>query len=213
LITLARQTGGPVLELACGTGRVTVPLARATGLEVVGLDRDREMLLAARARGATRLVQGDMRSFRFHRRFRLVAIPYNSLQLVDAEGAARCMTAAVDHVVPGGAIAVECTDFQHDVATLTVEPEQVGEGTLPTGENVTLTGSLEHDLESRMTTYRRRFTVGRETFDHDIVIRSIDAAELVQLMEGCGVTVETTERDGARTRCVGRVLPDRSLVA
>src|SRR5690349_8398997 len=42
---LARQTGGPILELACGTGRLTIPLAR-DGHEVVGLDASRTMLRA-----------------------------------------------------------------------------------------------------------------------------------------------------------------------
>jgi SAM-dependent methyltransferase len=46
---LARRTDGPVLELACGTGRLTVPLAR-DGQEVVGLDASPAMLRAARAK-------------------------------------------------------------------------------------------------------------------------------------------------------------------
>ena len=43
LIDQARQTGGSVLELACGTGRVLWPMAEA-GFEVVGLDRSEFML-------------------------------------------------------------------------------------------------------------------------------------------------------------------------
>jgi ubiquinone/menaquinone biosynthesis C-methylase UbiE len=45
----ARKTGGPILELACGTGRIAIPLARA-GFEVVGLDKSRAMLRIARAK-------------------------------------------------------------------------------------------------------------------------------------------------------------------
>src|SRR3954469_20597150 len=64
---LARQTGGPILELACGTGRLTIPLAR-DGHEVVGLDASRAMLRTTQAKaeaedlGVT-VVQGDMRAF------------------------------------------------------------------------------------------------------------------------------------------------------
>src|SRR5215204_5377235 len=62
---LARRTGGPILELACGTGRLTVPLA-SDGHEVVGLDASPAMLRAARDKadaedlGIT-FVQADMR--------------------------------------------------------------------------------------------------------------------------------------------------------
>src|SRR5215467_6151990 len=46
-VSLARRTGGPVLEVACGTGRVLVPLARA-GFSVVGVDLSAAMLGVAR---------------------------------------------------------------------------------------------------------------------------------------------------------------------
>ncbi len=60
-VELARRTGGPVLELACGTGRVLAPLA-AAGFDVVGVDRSEAMLERARARlrGQVCLMQGDM---------------------------------------------------------------------------------------------------------------------------------------------------------
>jgi SAM-dependent methyltransferase len=206
LIGLAKTTGGPILELACGTGRVTVPLAARTGLPVVGLDIDRDMLVGARSKGARHLVQADMRSFRFGGRFQLAAVPYNSLQLVDDGGAVACMQAVVDHLAPGGTIAVECTDFQHDVVTPQVGDEELGRGRLPTGASVVLTGSLCHDLAARTSLYRRTFTVDGVEYDHDIVIRSISATELVDLMEGCGVTVDAADRAGPRTRCVGRAL-------
>src|SRR5436309_8112381 len=64
---LARMTGGPVLELGVGSGRVAVPLAK-DGHEVVGVDRSPAMLkraesYARRARVSVRLVESDIRSF------------------------------------------------------------------------------------------------------------------------------------------------------
>src|SRR5262245_11397040 len=66
---LAAGGGGRVLELGCGTGRVTIPLLRA-GCEVVGVDRSVEMLKRlrgsryVRSRGAT-LVRADIRELPF----------------------------------------------------------------------------------------------------------------------------------------------------
>ena len=45
----ARRAGGPVLELACGTGRLTIPIAQ-TGVEVVGLDQSASMLAHLRTK-------------------------------------------------------------------------------------------------------------------------------------------------------------------
>ena len=63
--TLARETGGPVLEIACGTGRVAIPIARR-GFAVTGLDVVPGMLELARGKSAglpVRLVEGDARSY------------------------------------------------------------------------------------------------------------------------------------------------------
>src|SRR5829696_4900455 len=68
---LAAHAGGSVLELVCGTGRISIPVSRA-GVSVTGIDRSAEMLAHARvrlrrSRVATRvkLVQGDIRHLPF----------------------------------------------------------------------------------------------------------------------------------------------------
>jgi SAM-dependent methyltransferase len=111
-LELARSRGGPVLELACGTGRLTVPIAaalaagQATGGGgrvsvaraplVVGLDSDPGMLRVARARSSLQqagsgrgrgrgypvFVAGDMRRFALQALFATVLVAYNSIQLL-----------------------------------------------------------------------------------------------------------------------------------
>lgn len=64
-LSIARETGGPVLELGCGTGRYTIPLARA-GLAVTGLDRTPAMLDEARAKAGDlpiQWVEADARDY------------------------------------------------------------------------------------------------------------------------------------------------------
>src|SRR5690242_4854293 len=63
-VDLARQAGGQVLELACGTGQLTVPIAGA-GLPAFGLDLSAPMLEAGRQRAAAakvsvEFVRGDL---------------------------------------------------------------------------------------------------------------------------------------------------------
>lgn len=85
---LAKQCGGPVLEIGCGTGRVLLATARA-GIEIHGLDNSAPMLTVlkehiAREEAVVRkritLHAGDMRRFRLNRTFSLVTIPFRPLQ-------------------------------------------------------------------------------------------------------------------------------------
>ena len=192
--SLAARTGGPVLELACGTGRLTVPLG------AVGLDVDPVMLAGARHRGARRLVCADMRSFRLAGRFGLVAIPYNSLQLlVSDDDAVDCLRCAAAHLLPGGAVALEVTDFQREAVRDRVDLEP-----LASAEGVELRGALSHDRGRRTTTYHRRFTEGgRRRVDH-VTLRCLDRAELDRLLERAGLEAVEVEEDGPRLLAVAR---------
>src|SRR5919108_950359 len=76
-VEAAQASGGPVLELGCGTGRILIPTARA-GVEIVGLDASRLMLSECRkklsresddVRSRVDLVRGDMRQFALGRQF------------------------------------------------------------------------------------------------------------------------------------------------
>ncbi len=79
---LAQEIGGPVLEIACGTGRVSIPIARL-GFAVTGLDIVPGMLELARSKSAglpTRWVEGDARTFDLCEQFRLIFVTGNAFQ-------------------------------------------------------------------------------------------------------------------------------------
>src|SRR5690606_20933965 len=83
MCSLPKKSGGRVLDLACGSGRL-LPLLLDAGLDVAGLDLSPAMLERARSRlgeraGQVELVLGDMRSFTFDRPFRTIIIPYCSM--------------------------------------------------------------------------------------------------------------------------------------
>jgi SAM-dependent methyltransferase len=79
---LAQETGGPVLEIACGTGRVSIPIARL-GFAVTGLDIVPGMLERARSKAVglpTRWIEGDARTFDLGEQFRLIFLTGNAFQ-------------------------------------------------------------------------------------------------------------------------------------
>jgi SAM-dependent methyltransferase len=101
----------PILDLACGTGRLMVPLLR-DGHTVVGLDRSAPMLeraawrlsrLSSARRGRALLLRADLRSFALRRRFGLVICAFHSVQhLIDDRELLACFRAARATLVPGG---------------------------------------------------------------------------------------------------------------
>ena len=117
-VALAARTGGPILELAVGSGRLAVPLAGA-GHEVTGIDLDPAMLARARARAAAagravgrrvHLVEGDLRTIRLPEAgsFGLAFLALNSLLvLADRAEQAAALRTLAHHLAPGGIAAVD----------------------------------------------------------------------------------------------------------
>jgi SAM-dependent methyltransferase len=122
--TLADEVDGPVLDIGAGTGRVTLHLA-AGGVPVVALDAEPALLEALRHRAAglpVETVVGDARTFALGRRFRLVLVPMQTLQLLGgAGGRAAFLHCALDHLESGGRLAaaladaLDCFDEDHAV--------------------------------------------------------------------------------------------------
>ncbi len=111
-VDLARQQAGAVLELACGTGQLTVPIA-LDGFATVGLDQSNAMLegaakRAAAASASVEFVQGDMRAFALGRAFSLIFVARNSLlHLLSTEDLLAALAAARRHLAPGGILAFD----------------------------------------------------------------------------------------------------------
>lgn len=106
---LAARTGGPVLDVGAGTGRITLELARE-GHAVLALDLDDELLgvMRDRAEGLeVRTVVGDARAFWLGETFALCVVPMQTIQLLGgADGRAQFLECAGEHLEPGGVLAI-----------------------------------------------------------------------------------------------------------
>lgn len=124
----AAASGGPVLEIGCGTGRVLLPTARA-GITITGLDVSAFMLdvcrqslheEAADVQARVTLVERDMRDFSLGERFALVTSPFRPFQhLLTVEDQLSCLACVRRHLVPGGIFILDI--FNPSLASLTAD--------------------------------------------------------------------------------------------
>jgi ubiquinone/menaquinone biosynthesis C-methylase UbiE len=116
-----KSAGGPVLEVACGTGRITLPLARA-GVDITGLDISRPMLQRARQKAETEglavtWLEQDCRQINTERSFTLIFSATNAMQhLHDLDSLNAFLTAVKRVLRPGGLLIIDV--FNPDPAKL-----------------------------------------------------------------------------------------------
>ena len=142
----AKRTEGRILEIASGTGRVLIPIARA-GSEITGVELSHKMIDRCRERVAEErddvreritLVQADMRDFALAERFALAIIPFRPMQhLITIEDQLSCLDTIRRHLVPGGRLIFDV--FNPDLARIgsptLAEWEDTPETPLPDGSS------------------------------------------------------------------------------
>jgi SAM-dependent methyltransferase len=133
----AVNSGGPVLEVGCGTGRVLIPTARA-GVSIAGLDFSETMLrhcrekLAAepaKVRERARVVRGDMRDFSLGETFRLVTVPFRPFQhLLSVDEQLACLGCIHEHLQPGGRVILDVFNPSIERIAATTPSDEFDEG-------------------------------------------------------------------------------------
>lgn len=115
-VQAARESGGPVLEVGCGTGRILIPTAQA-GIEITGLDLSSSMLEVCKGRleqepdevrARVQLVQADMRDFDLQANFQLATLPFRPFQhLTSTDDQLACLRTIHRHLLPGGKLILD----------------------------------------------------------------------------------------------------------
>ncbi|HYX12549.1 MAG TPA: class I SAM-dependent methyltransferase [Candidatus Acidoferrum sp.] len=212
-LALATRTGGPILELAVGTGRLAVPLA-AAGYDVTGVDHDPQMLARARLRAGDagtgtvprlRLETGDIRDVRLADagNYRLAILALNSLLLIgNRADQERVIETMAIHLGPGGLAAIDvwlpgADDLaRYDGRIVLEHVRQDPEA----GRLVTKAASAIHDAATgtvRLTQIYEEAAPGTpaDRWLRQDLLRLVAADELVAFAERAGLVVETLAGD------------------
>jgi SAM-dependent methyltransferase len=208
---LAADARGRVLELGCGTGRVTIPLARA-GVDVVGVDRSPAMLHQARlkSRGSIAFVRSDIRALPFRpRSFAMVLAPYGILQsLTRPRDLSRTLASIAAVTAPGGTLAV---DLVPDVPRWREYTDRVTFRGRSGGAEITLIESVRQDPRRRLTTFEERYVErrGGRTAERkfSLVFRTLSVDDMRSRLRNAGFVVEAVLGDYR-----GRAWDDRADV-
>jgi ubiquinone/menaquinone biosynthesis C-methylase UbiE len=201
----ARESGGPVLELGCGTGRVAMPICRA-GIDVVGLDSSQALLKVARRKarrldpgaGSLELVRADMADFVLERTFALVIIPFRGfLSLLSVEQQTATLLNVKRLLAPGAKLLFNIFVPNPEVL--------VQEGDLPyhfrdvtdpdTGARFVLYHQSSHDNHNQIVSVRviveeldERSAMTRRLY-RDYQLRYVHRWEMHHLLTSCGFDV------------------------
>jgi ubiquinone/menaquinone biosynthesis C-methylase UbiE len=204
---MAARARGPVLELGCGTGRVTIPVARS-GARVIGVDRSSEMLgraikrsRRARLKGHVSWLRGDIRQlpFRNSARFDLVMAPYGIVQSLVRESDLRATLASVNRVLArGGVFGV---DLVPDLPVWKEYRNKVRfRGSRRGGKaRVTLIESVRQDRAKRLTIFDQEYIEHRrgvcKSRRFSLVFRTLTVPQMTNRLERAGFRIRAVLGD------------------
>lgn len=176
----ARHYGGPVLEVGCGTGRVTMAIAEV-GVRVFGIDSSAHMLAVAASkrsgapeeiRGRIDLVRADMRWFAFRRTFAQVFMPFRVLQsMLEVPDQLAALAAIRSALALDGRLVFNVFDPRIDLLSLR------GDDPLPLQDS----GRTYDDGRGEV---RERFTVR-----YDLPAQLLDVTFVYERLGGAGAVV------------------------
>lgn len=199
----AVRSGGPVIELGCGTGRVAIPIA-LSGIDIVGLDSSSLMIKRARQKANQtevsnlRLIQADMIEFKFDDKFPLAIVPFHGLlSLLSLKDIERTLLNIRRHLTPEGKLIFDI--FVPDLNMMVQDgdvPYHFRDVTDPnTGRRLVIWNQASYDSHSQIMSIRSTIEEldlsGRvaSKMYRDFALRYIFRWEMHYLLRACGYDI------------------------
>ncbi len=230
-VEAAKESGEPVLEIGCGTGRVLIPTARA-GIKIVGLDLSPHMLDVCRQRlldepqevqSRVQLVQADMRDFELPQAFKLVTVPFRPFQhLTTVDDQHACLGCVQRHLVEGGRLILDLFNPSLQMLVSDNLGQELGdepEFVMPDGRRVVrrlrfVCKDLFNQVNHAELIYYVTHPDGREErLVHSVLMRYLFRFEAEHLLARCGFVLEDVYADYDKSLYGSKYPGDLILVA
>jgi SAM-dependent methyltransferase len=212
-VEAAQASGGPVLEVGCGTGRVLLPTARA-GINIYGIDLSPYMLDICKRRleqepvevqNRVQLDQADMRDFDLGQIFKLIMIPFRPFQhLIEVEDQIACLHCIHRHLADDGRFILDLFNPFLPALARDVTGEEQGdepEFTMPDGRRVLRRNRVvKRDVfkqyqDVELIYYITHPAGHTERHVHAFPMRYLFRHEVEHLLARCGFEIEALYAD------------------
>jgi ubiquinone/menaquinone biosynthesis C-methylase UbiE len=193
---LARESGGPLLELGCGTGRVLLPIAES-GIACVGVDASAAMLAVLRAKQPPpnlELVEARMEQLDLGaRRFALITVPFRAFShLLEVEAQLAALARIRAHLAPGGRLALDVFDPRLDRIAIAEEPEVLAVSVETPRGRIARFDRVRRDSARQVLTLHVRFVAdaAEDCGEGELELRWFYRYELEHLFARAGFAIE-----------------------
>lgn len=212
-VEAAQASGGPVLEVGCGTGRVLIPTARA-GIAITGIDLSPHMLDVCERRleqepvevqNRAQLDQADMRDFDLGQTFKLITIPFRPFQhLIEVEDQIACLRCSHRHLADDGQFILDVFNPALSALARELTGEEQDDGpafTMPDGRRVQRRSRVvKRDVfkqyqDVELIYYATHPDGHTERTIHAFPMRYLFRYEVEHLLARCGFEVEALYAD------------------
>lgn len=153
---LPKAKGASILELCCGTGRLTIPIAK-DGYDISGVDYTPSMLEQAKAKASEagleiEFVEADIRALDLRKKYDFIFIPFNSIHhLYRNEDLFKAFQVVKKHLKPGGLFLLDC--FNPNIQYIVEgekEQQQIAAYTTDDGRDVLIKQTMRYENKTQI---------------------------------------------------------------
>ena len=193
---LPKNKEAKILELCCGTGRLTVPIAKA-GYNICGVDYTSSMLEQAKVKASEagleiNFIEADIRSLNLQEKFDFIFIPFNSIHhLYKNEDLFMAFNGVKNHLKEGGLFLLDC--FNPNIQFIVEgekEQRKIAEYTTEDGRAVLMKQTMRYESATQINRIEWQYFINGEFHSiQNLDMRLFFPQELDSYLEGAGFEI------------------------
>ena len=185
----ARNARGPVLEVACGTGRILLKLLKE-GIDISGLDLSKEMLDVLKSKAEKlnlkpEVYHANMVDFKLNKKFNLIIVPYRSFLHLTAAEKEQALKNFYEHLNHGGRLIIHTYNVSEEEKKMIDDYHHFEHEELEkNGEKYSLDWFLNY--KSGVGNYRIVLKIAGKEIKYEMTIKYISSREMNEILKKAG---------------------------